>query len=85
MDSRNPQLRLLHTDLARPRSPSLLPPSMQPSRTAPSTPMSSPGLFSPSNTRSNTPQYRSSASESTTPLGETSSPFLHPLQHQVRE
>lgn len=88
MEPKQPKLRALQTDLSdRPKSPSssFLPASMQPSRTASSTPTSSPGLFSPSNSRSHTPAQQRSGSEATTPLGETGSPFLHPLQHQVRE
>ncbi|OLN86628.1 Serine/threonine-protein kinase ssp1 [Colletotrichum chlorophyti] len=48
--------------------------------------MTSPGLFSPTNPRpkSNFPVH--SSSDSNTPNAETSSPYLHPLQHhKVRE
>ncbi|KAI1471702.1 kinase-like protein [Daldinia caldariorum] len=58
--------------------------SSVPSRTANSTPISSPGLFSPTNSRPNV--FSHSASESSTPMAATASPYLHPLQtHRVRE
>ncbi|KAI8958202.1 kinase-like protein [Daldinia sp. FL1419] len=56
-----------------------------PSRTASSTPISSPGLFSPTNPRPNA-FFPHSASEASTPMPATASPYLHPLQnHRVRE
>ncbi|KAI1481416.1 kinase-like protein [Daldinia eschscholtzii] len=58
--------------------------SSVPSRTANSTPISSPGLFSPTNPRPNA--FPHSASEASTPMAATASPYLHPLQnHRVRE
>ncbi|PKS05555.1 hypothetical protein jhhlp_008072 [Lomentospora prolificans] len=84
------QLRSIHTNLSH--SDSAPPPTTSSvhhhhyhARTANSTPMSSPGLFSPTNSRPNHPFHLHSSSEVTTPSGEGASPFLHPLQHQVRE
>lgn len=54
-----------------------------PLRTASSTPLSSPGLFSPSPSRNHLPTTSISESNTPAPLG--AGPFLHPLQHRVRE
>ncbi|KAI0385526.1 kinase-like protein [Hypomontagnella monticulosa] len=57
-----------------------------PSRTANSTPISSPGLFSPTNPRPNAFFPPHPASDVSTPVAATASPYLHPLQnHRVRE
>ncbi|KAF9874555.1 serine threonine-protein kinase ssp1 [Colletotrichum karsti] len=79
-----PQTRNSH----HPHLQALIPPSSNslPLRSAASTPMTSPGLFSPSNPRPKSSFPTHSSSESNTPNAETSSPYLHPLQHhKVRE
>ncbi|TEA16885.1 Serine/threonine-protein kinase ssp1 [Colletotrichum sidae] len=59
---------------------------MPPLRSAASTPMTSPGLFSPTNPRPRSGFPAHASSDSNTPSLETSSPYLHPLQHhKVRE
>jgi SNF1-activating kinase 1 len=57
-------------------------------RTANTTPIPSPGLYSTTQNRSNMalPPAPQAASEGTTPLGISNSPYLHPLQgRKVRE
>ncbi|KAK1839768.1 serine threonine-protein kinase ssp1 [Colletotrichum chrysophilum] len=71
-----------------PQLQALIPPAsnMLPFRSAASTPMTSPGLFSPSNPHPKSSYPTQSSSDSNTPNAETSSPYLHPLQHhKVRE
>ncbi|KAI1388582.1 kinase-like protein [Hypoxylon trugodes] len=78
MDSQHPNPPHLITD----NNPTFNP---VPSRTANSTPISSPGLFSPTNPRPNA-FLAHSASDASTPVATSASPYLHPLQnHRVRE
>ncbi|KAF6813542.1 serine threonine-protein kinase ssp1 [Colletotrichum sojae] len=75
--SRNPHHPHLHA---------VIPPSANFLQSSDSTPMTSPGLFSPSNPRPRSAFPAHASSDSNTPSLETSSPYLHPLQHRkVRE